>query len=506
MVRFNYLNLQGAIFLKKKLFILLSFVLLLTLLSEIPKKAFANERIIEIEGVNSKFYMDRPLNQGVSLINSAKTAQSSSNISVEKSRSTRIISEYAESLFFWLDIYDSDYNPVTGIKVSRIEMIQSNTVVARANDVESYSINGHYRTRNLEVVNKFQNSNGENNVDLVLYLGSKEVARLKNYKIHVFAEPILKDIHPYEIGLYNSRFNISLSMLNVAEEQKTDIYLVDENGFRITKTDKIIENHYNSNEKSRYIEYAISFIDENYLSEDKSYEYILEVDGQVIESFDVLPFKLIKDTHLHTTYHSSMPDLKYRVLGVNLLDNNPYKLFIEQDGKVVKEINNVMAKFNEEQYTEEINVDLLPEYFENYGGMYKVTLFNANNKQMSEFDFLVQRDDTSEEENDIINPFEGFKVFDKVENIEPNKTWRVEFNKAVDSITINNGNTYVINKRTGKSVEVKFNFENEGTILTITPTVNFVSGEAYSLIIDKRVKSDTGKNLSQPAAIEFTVK
>lgn len=34
----------------------------------------------------------------------------------------------------------------------------------------------------------------------------------------------------------------------------------------------------------------------------------------------------------------------------------------------------------------------------------------------------------------------------------------------------------------------------------------FESGETYILIIDKRIKQDTGINLSQPVAIEFTVR
>ena len=82
----------------------------------------------------------------------------------------------------------------------------------------------------------------------------------------------------------------------------------------------------------------------------------------------------------------------------------------------------------------------------------------------------------------------------------------VIFSEALDENTINSGNAYVINKRTGLSVKVDYTFESNGTVLSMTPEENFVSGETYILIIDKRVKSDAGANLSQPAVIEFTIR
>jgi len=385
-------------------------------------------------------------------------------------------------------------------------MIQNNTVVARANDVESYSINGQYYARNLELINRFENSNGENLVDVVLYLGSKEVAKLKNFKISIYEKPLTDRVRPHQIGLYNPKFNLSTTMVNVDKDKITDAYLVDKDGSRVTKTDRIINDYYNPKDKTRNIGYAISFINEEYLIDRGSYKYIIEVDGQVIDNYDNYQIRTVSDPYIASIYHASMPNLEFRVTGANLLNYSPYKIVIEQEGKITKEINNVHAVFNESEYTEEINLDLKPEYFDNYGGMYKVKVFNSNNQELLDFDFLVPQDDTSLEENDVVNPFEGFEVFDKKENVEPNKTWKVKFSKALDSNTINNGNTYIINKRTGQLVKVDYKFENEGTVLAMTPEKNFIPGETYTLIIDKRVKSNTGTNLSKPAAIEFTVK
>lgn len=480
-----------------------SLSLLFVLFLLIPSHTFANGVITEINSDNSKVY----LNQTDESLNIGERSISSSIIDLDKSYSSpRLFSSYASSPYFWLYLNDSERNPVTGIKVSRIELIQNNTVVARANDVESYSIKGQYHSKNIEIINKFENSNGENLVDVVLYLGSKEVARVKNFKISIYEKTITDRVHPYQLGLNNLKFNLSTTMLNVDQDRITDAYLVDKDGSRITKTDKIINDYYNSNDKTRRIDYAVSFIDEKYLSNHESYNYIIEVDGQVIDDYDNHQIRIVSHPTIDTIYHASIPNLKFRVKGINLLNNGPYKLVIEQKDKITKEINNVHALFNETEYVEEINIDLPQEYFSNYGDMYKVRVFSANNQQLLDFDFLVPKDDTSQEENDIVDPFDGFKVFDKKKDIEPNKTWRVEFSNALDSNTINNGNTYIINKITGQSVKVDFNFESGGTVLAMTPMENFVSGETYTLIIDKRVKSSTGTELSQPAAIEFTVK
>lgn len=72
-------------------------------------------------------------------------------------------------------LIDSKLKPTTGIKVSRIEIVQNDTLIASANKVNSYSISGFY-SGFFEVLNLFQNANEENIVDVVFYLGNIEVA------------------------------------------------------------------------------------------------------------------------------------------------------------------------------------------------------------------------------------------------------------------------------------------------------------------------------------------
>ncbi|WP_155979571.1 Ig-like domain-containing protein [Sporosarcina ureae] len=403
-----------------------------------------------------------------------------------------------------MSLRNHEYDAVTGIKASRLEMIQHGQVVARANQLDSYSVIGEYQTKHLEKGNSFQNVNGENIVDIVLYLGSKEVARVRDFSVYVYDEPAISFVNPYQIGVQSEKFGLSLEMLNVDESQAVDIYLRDEENNRITNIDKIVTDYYDENESTRRLDFGLSFIDPLYLQEFTTYDVVVEVNGHVIQNPENEEVYLAEDSYIGTTYHAQISDLRYRGLGINLLHNNPYRIVVEQGGKVTKELNDIQAFFNEETYKEEINVKLMPEYFTDYGGAYTIKVYNALNKEMKNFEFLVEKDVVHE--NDVTNPFEGFKTFEKRENIKPTKTWSVTFNQAVDENTINNSNTYIVEKESGKSVKVEYALQEEGTLLEITPEKNFTSGVTYTLIVDQRVTSGAGKQLNEPAAIEFTVK
>ena len=81
----------------------------------------------------------------------------------------------------------------------------------------------------------------------------------------------------------------------------------------------------------------------------------------------------------------------------------------------------------------------------------------------------------------------------------------MKFNQAVDPKTVQKSSIYIVDKLTGKSVEVDYGFAKDGTILEIMPKTNLNSASTYVLFIDKRVKSEEGKPLNIPAAIEFSV-
>lgn len=488
---------------KKRLSILIVILILLS-----SGNVFASDISLDISSYNSEVYMrydddqiHEMMNTNVVSINSSIPDSNRSYIYPD------IVSSNSKVIYLHINLRDDKGGRVTGIKVSRIEIIQGNTVVARTNDVESYSINGRYYGRNLEIINSFENSNGENLVDVVLYLGSKEVARLNDKIIEVYSEPIVTRVYPYWTGIGNPKIQLSIDLINVSEEKVVDAYLTDDLGNKITKTDKIYDDYFDPEDNYRYVNLNVSFINNEYLKVNNIYNFVVVVDGKKIEIKDYSnDIEIIDEIRINSRREAYMPNLFVNVSGFNLLQNGPYKIVIEQNGKITKELNDIVATFNEDRYREEIKVELIPEYFLEYGSMYNVKIYDPNGKKLMDYDELVPRDDTSQPENDIVNKFEGFKVFDKKVDVEPKKPWRIKFSEAFDVNTINNGNAYVINKRTGLSVKVDYSFESNGTVLVMTPEENFISGETYILIIDKRVKSSAGANLDQPATIEFTVK
>lgn len=479
-----------------KVLFITTIMMILVCVMGVPEHSFAEDEI----GNNNVTYSSE---SSAESLNSQIHDVVETKIDSENTGATKYYSAQVESYFFWLSLRNSEYKKVTGIKASRLEMIQNGELVARANRLDSYSVTGEYRTSNLEFINKLQNVNGENTVDIVLYLGSKEVARVKDYRMYVYENPAISFLNPFQIGVQSTKFAMTVNLLNVDFSQTVDVYLRDEKNNRITKMDKMVEDYYSEEEKTREIEFGLSFNESVQLQEHDSYDVVVEVNGQVVRGSKDNRVIVAEDSYIGSTYYPQMLDLRYRGLGINLLDANPYKIVIEQAGKITKELNGIQAFFNEETYNEEINVELLPEYFAEYGAPYNVKVYNSTNNEMTNFDFLAEKDVINE--NDSLNPLEGFKTFKKRENIKPTKTWRVTFNKSIDENTIHTGNTYIVENESGKSVKVDYVLQEEGTVLEIIPEKSFTSGATYTLMVDKRVSSGTGSQLKEPAAIEFTV-
>ncbi|PID20130.1 hypothetical protein CSV61_16295, partial [Sporosarcina sp. P3] len=228
-------------------------VMILASVTAIPQKSFAQN---EMEMNDGEMTVTRILDQSTRLFNTELVNE----VDNEKTSATKYFAANTQAYFFWLSLRDREYNAVTGIKVSRLEMIQNGQVVARANQLDSYSVIGEYQTRYLEKVNSFQNVNGENTIDIVLYLGSREVARVRDFSVYVYEDPAISFVNPYQIGVQSEKFGFSLEMLNVDESQAVDIYLRDEENNRITKIDKVVADYYNEDENTRRLDFGLSFI------------------------------------------------------------------------------------------------------------------------------------------------------------------------------------------------------------------------------------------------------
>lgn len=486
---------------KKSISIVFIFILVILLTSNV----FAANEFVNISSENSEVFIDYDFED-------TGNENFSSFSSVDKSYfNPRMLSSNTTVSYMYITLIDEFRKPITGIKVSRIEVIQNNIVVARSNNVISQSLIGRYNGKNLEFLNPFSNQNGENKVDVVMYLGRKEVGRLSNVTITVFSKPMIETHSTEILGIYNSKFPIRLGLINIKEDSIVDAYLVDDIGNKITKSHGIPTYwRYHPETYSRNITFKTSFINESYSVLNNKYRLVVIVDGVEVDYFNnKYEVRMSDAVHINTFKIHQLPNLKFEGSGSNLIKNGPYKVVIEQDGIITKVIEDLFATFNENEYEEEIKLPLLEEYFKDYGKRYNLKIFTQDgNYMIHDYDYLVPVDDTSGVGNiaDIVDPLEGFVVFKKMTNVEPTKSFTIVFSSALDSTSINNSNVYVINKKTGLIFSVGYSFESD-TSLVMTPLQGgFVSGETYILMIDKRVKSSNGKILTQPAALEIIIK
>lgn len=451
------------------------------------------------------FYVDRDSIRFVQGDSPNINYQSYSGEELYANANPETFSANAKYSWMWFKLRDANKNEVTGIKVSKIEIVQDEVLVARSNDVESRSISGQYTTGNLEFINPFKNQNGDNFVDIVLYLGSKEVARVKNFKLGVYTDPVVIRNYPSSIGVQRNKFSLDIVTINVDPEDEVDAYLVDDLGNKITEKDKVISDY--NMDYERMINYGLSFLKEDYLIVNENYRLVVTVNGNEIKNVNDYDDICVSDRcRIITTAHPRVPDLEFKVYGINLTNNGPYNLVIKQEGEITGEINDINAFFDKETYEETILVSLIEDYFSTHGEMYNTELYNKDGDLIHEFRFLEPIDDTSNIIDDV-DPFEGFEVFEKKENVEPAKIWRVKFNKPLDFESINKSNVYVIEKNSSLSMDVYYELETNGKTIALTPISGiFEPGNTYYLIIENRVKSSSGDNLYKPAAIEFTIR
>lgn len=452
------------------------------------------------------FYVDRDSIRFIQSNNPDINFRAYSNEDLYAYANPETFSAKAKSTWMWFRLKDANHNDVTGIKVSKIEIVQNGKVVARANDVESRSISGQYTTGNLEFINSFDNQNGDNLVDIVFYLGSREVARVRDFKLGIYTDPVVIRTYPSTIGVQREKFALDIVTINLGHDDIVDAYLIDNAGNKITKIEKEIED-YNYGGLERNITYGISFLGNDYLIAEQKYRIIVTVNGNEIRNVDYSDYIWVSDEcRVTTTYHPGVRELEFWVEGTNLTNNGPYKLIIKQDDEITGEIDGIEAYFNEETYEETILVPLGVEYFSKYGGMYSTELYNGSGELIHAFRFLEPVDDTSDIVDDV-DPFEGYDVFEKMENVEPTKTWKIKFNMPLDFESINKSNVYVIEKNSGLSIDVSYEIESNDKIIALTPTnETFEAGRTYYLIIEGRVKSSNGNSLYKPVVIEFTIR
>jgi len=411
---------------------------------------------------------------------------------------------------------DDFYNKVTGIVVNKIEIFQGDTKILSSNEVDSYSVVGRYYSYDTKIINEFNNKNGENIVDVVFYLYDDEVARIENYEMKVYSNIISSEVWPLEHGVDTVEFPINLTILNADESADIDVWLEDEEGNKITENLEIYDKYYYDENCEVYCEAKLSFKDQKYLNLDAEYDVYILVNGEKISfAFEYNEFYLLDESWIYrwSEVNEEGPYI-YEAAGINLLNNGPYKIYVEQDGEMSNAIDGIEASMDEMNYvyiTEDIT-----SIIQNPGEEYKVYLYDENENLIDEESYLETRDEVKK---DIIEPEEEddegekitidenkYDVMPSKEDVSIMKNFVITFNKELDGNTITNENIYVENAFTGEKIDNEVRLQDdEISIMLYHPDGNYEEKNTYYLIINDEIKSYDGKALEKAVIMEFEI-
>jgi len=252
---------------------------------------------------------------------------------------------------------DKNREKITGIKANKIEVVQNGKIIFSTNEIKSYSTDGSYKIKNpVTKLNQFENTNGSNLVDVVLYLHDKEVARIKDYEIKVYSDKIVEYIDLYEMGLDCNKTSVSTNILNVNENDNIEIYATNGNQV-ITKVDENSYNSYDEIAKCVYADFKLSFPNYSDLKTYEDYYTVVKVNGQEIGFAEESNkrFMIIEDITFNGRCHWSK-SISFE--GINLKGTGPYTIKAYRDGIIVGESGNLYPQFNEWAYCYVVEVEL----------------------------------------------------------------------------------------------------------------------------------------------------
>lgn len=86
-----------------------------------------------------------------------------------------------------------------------------------------------------------------------------------------------------------------------------------------------------------------------------------------------------------------------------------------------------------------------------------------------------------------------------------NKVWNVKFNDSLDSSTVNNNNVYIYDSSSNK-INSDVVLDSDGKTIHISvPSGTYKSGQNYTLVVSGSVESTSGKAISKPVVMNFTI-
>lgn len=268
--------------------------------------------------------------------------------------------------YLWISLNDDEHHSITGISVDEVKIYQQTTLILSTKDVTSYPESGEYRINDAALQSQFNNSNGDNLVDVILYKDGTEVARIDDYTLKCYTYAIVIEVFPGDVGIDRDEFPLEVTILNASDSATISAYYSDSNGDTVASL--VGENSelrsYDSDTKELCVGLKMtktSYFDND--SEDSYYAHIFVNNVEMPYSDDYCSELWVNtEPFVYITYwmEDDSP-YYYHIEGLNLMSANPFTLKLEQNGKIISEIQNVYAAFDEDTYWEYIKKDITSE-------------------------------------------------------------------------------------------------------------------------------------------------
>lgn len=101
----------------------------------------------------------------------------------------------------------------------------------------------------------------------------------------------------------------------------------------------------------------------------------------------------------------------------------------------------------------------------------------------------------------------NYNTWPSKSKIEQNKTWIIKFNSEVKRSSINGSNIYVTSE-SGQTIPVNIQIaeDNKSVQVSLKDNFKYEQGKSYSLVITEGVQKPSGKALTKPVKMQFTIK
>lgn len=429
----------------------------------------------------------------------------------------------------WMYIYVEG----KGEKVNRIEIVQQDQLLVRTYNVESYSSVGHYVLLDFEFLQPFRVPDGKNEVTVKFYDNNTLVAALPYTFISV-AHPTITAVFSnmkYDnlysltttrkkryVGLDAKQLKINVQILGIQKEDSIEVDLVDENGRKVGEIFQEEPNEYKAVDGSISKKVRINLYPD-ILQQGMILVPQAKINGEIIRGTedDNTVLKVVTSPKIVSIpQYTKKPDsIKIGIVNADRFQN----IYIDfwQNEQLVGSTTDYQIKWDEKELVSYLDIPLRDHYLQNPNGEFKIKIRNSQ-KVLFEQTLLPALDNTENNadnwlKEDGLNP--KATVMPTLHNQPVDKIFRVLFNTPIDVSSVTKDNLYVIDKESGKRIDIDLSrlkldsVEGEAVTeyeLTAAIQDEYRPNQLYILVLEPGIRGLNGAELTKQVVLYFTIR